>query len=46
MRTGSEERIRNYTKQQGETIYFGIREGSVEVFAAQRGFSLSLQFDQ
>lgn len=31
--------IRNYTKQQGEPLQFGIREGMVEAFLAERGFS-------
>lgn len=31
--------IRNYTKQQGEPLQFGIREGTVEAFLAERGFS-------
>ncbi|AAM06280.1 conserved hypothetical protein [Methanosarcina acetivorans C2A] len=31
--------IRNYTKQQGEPLQFGIREGMVEAFLGERGFS-------
>lgn len=31
--------IRNYTKQQGEPLQFGIREGMVEAFLVERGFS-------
>lgn len=31
--------ILNYTKQQGEPLQFGIREGIVEAFLVERGFS-------
>ena len=31
--------IRDYTSQQGEPLQFGIKEGTVEDFLAERGFS-------
>jgi len=31
--------ILNYTKQQGEPLQFGIKEGMIEPFLAERGFS-------
>lgn len=31
--------IRDYTIQQGEPLQFGIKEGMVEIFLAERGFS-------
>lgn len=31
--------IRSYTKRQGEPLQFGIREGAVEAFLVERGFS-------
>ena len=31
--------IRSYTKQYGETIKFGIKEGTIKTFLSERGFS-------